>query len=1144
MEFVSFSWVWILLVFLCAVAFLLLADRRGRSAMQSYSDELHRAARELTLRSNELTSMREAAKESKQESKRRATELKSLRDTIAGLNTQVSLLTEERDQACDTVVKLQAKVTDLTTRLARADVRRASLEKELSAATLMRLEVLSQLRTDETQRIRALNRLRQPGGGVVAAPLSPVATRRVDTRLSPLSVAKSPSESFLSKLQPDLDVDSSEDEVDMKALEDMRVELERRMRRALAGQRSDIFRVSNIELGKAAVSAKGIALNEGTNVAIPAAGICHSTHADDNVSKKQSSPSAVEEVVEVASADDSEVSVPNKQTEDDHSRTVGQISSEVKAEGEQEEHVEISLAKLSKQNSSTVLNGGKGAEAVLDGKASASGVVSDVKTVETESPTFAAVERASCAVTQNTAERRAPSIASEMRVDHHEKREGEQLHTIDATDDEEAILESETVEGDDNLVCTPQTGAEQGDFEKASKEGNELGTGTNGITGSDHSSSQVDSPCGFVAGETSVVTAEFAESSGEKRHEYLAGSVAMATDEFMNSEDKNDDGFVLQVMTDSTVVRAAEADGQSNGGSPTLGTAVAPHPIVALDETEADCSSTSVASDGRSQPMNKVDEPKQDCASTLPMARTLAETHTIENGDEEEDDCSPRTYAGDTYAEFHGIEEEKDCSSSALPEADTHPDRHPIEEVENGDEEQGCSPVIPTEDTYAGCSKLHDIDEEKGNSSSPLPEASTHAGPYGIEAFDNDNDVSSSALPTAETSAELRHIEEEDDCSSAFPVADPFPEHRRIENVEDEEHDCSVKLSLATDSESVRTDEERKDPHVGKVGGEGSMTGDEHVNEFASTRVLTVEPGNAELMHKHENEHLAVIGAGAGTESETVLTAEGVRDGRESKEMRGDEGAHMKRNIGGQGEADMSSQKRPAELAAETLAHGCSMPPAEREERQSPQVLGAGRDEDASLVFGEKMTESGGVCDESPVSVKGAGSKAEPAECSFGHGFDHNLRSTTEALDEIASAVNEAMEEIMSTAALQTSRNSAIEVDGEYGRPESDRLMVNLDGFNSCEVQESGAGSAEANGVDKDTGLFRRADSSKLEDEALVGSMREPEAVSISRTPWLESLHPKLQKGATLGTIFAGVRPVSPDVPGVISSAIVRKTNE
>lgn len=173
-----------------------------------------------------------------------------MRDRIKQLNDLVNTLTKERDTAREEAAALQTKVDDLTTKFARSNVRRTMLEKEVSAASLMRLELLSQIKNDESRRLTALTSLRQPGvkGGLgIAVGGSPGARRMNVGPLSPLPVSKSPSESFLMNLQPDLDPDSSDDDIDLRELESTRRKLESRMKSGVKKS------APAIDLGKAAI---------------------------------------------------------------------------------------------------------------------------------------------------------------------------------------------------------------------------------------------------------------------------------------------------------------------------------------------------------------------------------------------------------------------------------------------------------------------------------------------------------------------------------------------------------------------------------------------------------------------------------------------------------------------------------------------------------------------------------------------------------------------------------------------------------------------------------------------------------------------------------------------------------------------------
>lgn len=58
---IALNWRWIVLQVVCTVAVWLFADRRGRTSMQRYSDELRVAARELSMQSEQLTSVKEVS---------------------------------------------------------------------------------------------------------------------------------------------------------------------------------------------------------------------------------------------------------------------------------------------------------------------------------------------------------------------------------------------------------------------------------------------------------------------------------------------------------------------------------------------------------------------------------------------------------------------------------------------------------------------------------------------------------------------------------------------------------------------------------------------------------------------------------------------------------------------------------------------------------------------------------------------------------------------------------------------------------------------------------------------------------------------------------------------------------------------------
>lgn len=107
----------------------------------------------------------------------------------------------------------QEVVTDLRRRLARSEARCKKLEAEVAAASLTRWELLSKLHTDATQRLTAINYLRQPQNGALLRDVgSPPSRQFSEYSLSPIAMAKSPSESCLLSLKPDLSVSDDDND--------------------------------------------------------------------------------------------------------------------------------------------------------------------------------------------------------------------------------------------------------------------------------------------------------------------------------------------------------------------------------------------------------------------------------------------------------------------------------------------------------------------------------------------------------------------------------------------------------------------------------------------------------------------------------------------------------------------------------------------------------------------------------------------------------------------------------------------------------------------------------------------------------------------------------------------------------------------
>lgn len=195
---------------------------RAQSSTAEYIGKIQALARELNSKAANLDKARETAKESTDAFARRHQELEALRTETRALRVQCALARDElraarsdRDAARKDAAALRARVDED----ARA---RAKLEKDVAAAQTQHWELVSRLHHDERARLSALNRLRRPPAllypssdderassapSSAAAPVAPVVA--VDRAL-----AKTPSESHLLSLQPDLSASDSDDDFD------------------------------------------------------------------------------------------------------------------------------------------------------------------------------------------------------------------------------------------------------------------------------------------------------------------------------------------------------------------------------------------------------------------------------------------------------------------------------------------------------------------------------------------------------------------------------------------------------------------------------------------------------------------------------------------------------------------------------------------------------------------------------------------------------------------------------------------------------------------------------------------------------------------------------------------------------------------
>lgn len=199
---------------------------RFRTAIQNRSDDLRKLAAQIATQTQQLISARKAATESLRETSRRMSDMSTLRARVTALTEQVSTTTLQRDELTLHVREAGMRATTLAARLAKEETRRAHLERELAAVSLARLELLSKLRAEASQRVSAVDRLRRPILFTDGAPDSTQLSPAVNTPLPadrmpmpPRTVSRSPSDSALLALNPDLALYSSSSSDDETASE-------------------------------------------------------------------------------------------------------------------------------------------------------------------------------------------------------------------------------------------------------------------------------------------------------------------------------------------------------------------------------------------------------------------------------------------------------------------------------------------------------------------------------------------------------------------------------------------------------------------------------------------------------------------------------------------------------------------------------------------------------------------------------------------------------------------------------------------------------------------------------------------------------------------------------------------------------------
>lgn len=171
----------------------------------------------------------QTAKESNDQVQRRNQEFASLRAETAHLKSLVAQLKTQNDSlATDAAVQVAA-AEDLRRRLSASERAKQQLERDVTDTRDRHLELVSRMHVDDRQRVSALNRLRRPrqyhypssnDSPDALAPDTPSPAPSSDAGaphipLAAIAVAKSPSESFLLGLHPNLAPDASDDEIDL-----------------------------------------------------------------------------------------------------------------------------------------------------------------------------------------------------------------------------------------------------------------------------------------------------------------------------------------------------------------------------------------------------------------------------------------------------------------------------------------------------------------------------------------------------------------------------------------------------------------------------------------------------------------------------------------------------------------------------------------------------------------------------------------------------------------------------------------------------------------------------------------------------------------------------------------------------------------
>eukprot|EP00172_Hildenbrandia_rubra_P000975 Plantae.Rhodophyta-Hildenbrandia_rubra.ctg15664.p1 GENE.Plantae.Rhodophyta-Hildenbrandia_rubra.ctg15664~~Plantae.Rhodophyta-Hildenbrandia_rubra.ctg15664.p1 ORF type:complete len:355 (-),score=62.84 Plantae.Rhodophyta-Hildenbrandia_rubra.ctg15664:142-1206(-) len=216
------------LVFISATILILSVVLRTRNAVQQDAEKLRGTVKELEAKTKTLERARLANVMSVKERGRRIKEVEALKRKVQESEEMCEGLKAERDNLEEKVEVLSKENVEFKEKAEKLEKRCEILEKELENAVFVRWKLISRIHGDEKARIAAVNKLRRPQAHYHIDRLDNLSNRshsppkrlRSPMGISPSGtpsrfVPKSPSESYLLDLHPDLGVSESENDEDL-----------------------------------------------------------------------------------------------------------------------------------------------------------------------------------------------------------------------------------------------------------------------------------------------------------------------------------------------------------------------------------------------------------------------------------------------------------------------------------------------------------------------------------------------------------------------------------------------------------------------------------------------------------------------------------------------------------------------------------------------------------------------------------------------------------------------------------------------------------------------------------------------------------------------------------------------------------------